>query len=127
MTTDPLIPSDVLPGLTGRAGQASELLSRIQQLDPPLDIDLTRPSGHALALAMMFERWPDLIPGHAPDPAQRLYNEYFWFRRFANLWQAEHGFDAGIEQQANDVLGRAEGEVDWNLILQLDERARKPA
>src|SRR4051812_39942683 len=45
--------------------------------------------------------------------AQLFYNRYYWFSRFAKLHQAAHGYDAGIEDQASQMLERAPAEVDW--------------
>lgn len=53
----------------------------------------------------------------------RFYNEYFWFKRFAVLYQASHGFDAGVEQQAFEILERAAIDVDRDQIARLNEQA----
>jgi hypothetical protein len=120
MTPDPLVPEDRLPPVEG------ELLRRIAALQPPLAVDVAAgPAGRALAHALAFERWPELIDAGEPlDPLRRFYNRYFWFRRFATLWQAEHGSDAGLEQQVYAILGQAEGDVDWDLVERLDEQAQ---
>jgi len=34
------------------------------------------------------------------------------------------GADAGLEQQGFAILGQAEGDVDWDLVERLDERAQ---
>ena len=54
----------------------------------------------------------------------RLYNRYLWFRRFANAHLAKFGEDAGIEQQAFQILDQAECDVDWSQVERLDAAAR---
>jgi len=101
-----------------------ELQRRIDQLDPPLDrARRTGEAGEALANALLFERWPELLTGEALDPERIFYNRYFWFRRFTKLWQVAHGPDAGLEQQAFQILEQAAFNVDWSLIQELDIRA----
>jgi hypothetical protein len=53
----------------------------------------------------------------------RLYNRYFWFRRFANAHRAKFGEDAGIEQQAFQILEHTDCNVDWSNVEQLDAAA----
>jgi hypothetical protein len=79
-------------------------------------------AGDALICSLLFERWPELV---GPlDAAARLSNRYFWFVRFVALWTAGHGPDAGLEQQAHQVLEQADCDVDWALIERLDAMAR---
>ena len=54
----------------------------------------------------------------------RLYNRYFWFRRFANAHRAKFGEDAGIEQQAFQILEYADCEVDLTQVERLEAAAR---
>jgi hypothetical protein len=99
----------------------------MSQLDPPLAVEVTDDeAGEALARSMLFERWPDLLPADEGSDRERLfYNRYYWFLRFISLWQAAHGYDAGLEQQAFRILEEAEFSVDWDVIQRLDARARQ--
>ena len=54
----------------------------------------------------------------------RLYNRYFWFCRFANVHRAKFGYDAGIEQQAAQILEYANCDVDLSKVEQLEVAAR---
>lgn len=54
----------------------------------------------------------------------QLYNRYFWFRRFANAHCAKFGEDAGIEQQAIQILEHAECSIDWSQVNELESSAR---
>ena len=118
MTDDPLVPVAQLAPLD------EELVRRTRALsDLALDIDRD-PAGIALARSEMFARWPELVPGGPLDPQRMFYNRYFWFRRFVTLWQAEHGENAGLEQQALQLLEYVNVEVDWDIVGQLHERAQ---
>jgi hypothetical protein len=56
-------------------------------------------------------------------PEDRLYNRYFWFRRFANAHRAKFGEDAGIEQQAIQIFEHAECDFEWSRVEQLESAA----
>jgi hypothetical protein len=45
-----------------------------------------------------------------------LYNRYYWFLKFARLFVRENGPDAGLEQQAFQILENSEGKIDWSVI-----------
>jgi hypothetical protein len=120
MSNDPLIPIRVLEQ------HHPELLGRIEQLDPPPSADLTSgPPGEAYARALLFERWPELVLEEPVDPARSFYNRYFWFARFAALWQAAHGHNAGLEQQVFQLLEQADFDIDWDVVQELDARAKQ--
>lgn len=62
-------------------------------------------------------------------PTDRFYNQYFWFRRFANVYREKFGYDAGIEDQESQILAEAAHcDVDWLQMEQLElaARARQP-
>jgi hypothetical protein len=117
MSTAPLIPVEVLGGIDD-----VELRRRAAQL--PLAIDLDDPDARPLLWSLVFERWPDLLSTQDLDNATRFYNQYFWFVRFASAWQAAHGHDAGLEQQAFKMLETAPPEAVWGVVAQLDHQAR---
>lgn len=115
---DPLVPVEQLAPLD------EELVGRTRGL-PEIALDIqSDQSGLALARATMFERWPELVPGGPLDPQTTFYNRFFWFRRFATLWQAAHGEDDGIEQQAFQLLEYVDVDVDWDVVGELDRKAR---
>lgn len=123
MPKDPLIPPETLVPIQ------AELLRRIDQLDLPLAVDVREgEAGEALARSLLFEYWPDLLGGSEElDRERLLYNRYYWFVRFVAIWQAAHGYDAGLEQQAFLMVEQADMQLDWDLLQQLDARARRGA
>jgi hypothetical protein len=115
---DVLLPVEISPA------SRAELLRRIGSLQPPLAIAVQRDeAGEALARSLLFEHWPELATFDAIDARTRLYNQYFWFRRFAVLWQAANGMDAGLEQQAFKMLEHAEVDLDGALLEEIDQLA----
>ena len=82
-----------------------ELSRRIQDLDAGYVIT-SNAEGEALARALLFERWPELITTHALNPIQALYNRYFWYARYVALRQQERGKDDGLEQQLFHISRR---------------------
>ena len=120
MNHEMLIPGDRLPDTKG------EVLARARQLGIPGSfLAEDDPAREALLLSLAFANWPDLMPRTPPlSLVQRFYNEYFWFRRFASLWQHRHDPDAGLEQQAFSMLAQTSAEVDWTVIEELDHLAR---
>jgi hypothetical protein len=120
MLPDPLVPTSALPL------DLPELWRRLDQLDPPLSIDVrASKAGEALVRSLLFEHWPDLIAGEALELERRFYNRYFWFARVVALWQAEHGSDAGLEQQLFQMTEQADFPIDWDLLQELDARAKQ--
>lgn len=121
MSDDALIPVKTLLPLH------AEVLRRIDRLDPPLAVDVREgEAGEALVRSLLFERWPELLGGsEALDPARLLYNRYYWFVRFITLWQAAHGSNAGLEQQADHILEHTSLDLDWDLLQELETRARQ--
>lgn len=87
-----------------------------------IDVSTEGDAGVALARALLFEHWRELA-GEL-DSSTAFYNRYFWFVRFATLWQAAHGYDAGIEQQAFQLTDEADFDLDWDLLEELNTRAR---
>ncbi len=68
-----------------------------------------------LAWALLFECWPQLLPGPALDGAAAFSNRCFWLRRFATLKQRRDGYDAGLEQHVCQALEQVDFEPDWEL------------
>jgi hypothetical protein len=53
-----------------------------------------------------------------------LYNRYFWFLQFARTHCEHQGNDAGLEQQALQILESSMGEIDWTVIEAIEARTR---
>jgi hypothetical protein len=116
MSEHPIVPVETLSPVK------EELFARIAQLTPAWEIEPGE-TGEALAWSLLFEHWPDLVPGPRLDPKTAFYNQYFWFKRFATLKQQKDGYDAGLEQQAFQLFEHSELDLDWELLGQLDAEA----
>lgn len=116
MSQNPLIPLKMLSSVK------NELYARIAQLSPRVLLE-AGDVGEALAWSLLFEHWPDLLPGSSIDREVVFYNQYFWFKRFATLKQERDGYDAGLEQQVFQLIEQPNFELDWELIEQLDTEA----
>lgn len=103
----------------------AEVRRLIPTLDPPLAADPDDATyGAPLRHYLLFAHWLALLTrhGHTLDPAAVVYNAYYWFLTFKRLWQARHGFDAGLEQQAFQLLERAVGEIDLEAVAAIERR-----
>ncbi len=116
MRENPLVPLEMLSRVK------NELYARIIQLIPSVQLD-AGDVGEAFAWSLLFEHWPDLLPGSPIDRETAFYNQYFWFKRFATLKQERDGYDAGLEQQIFRLLEQPDFDLDWALIEQLDTEA----
>jgi hypothetical protein len=56
-----------------------------------------------------------------------LYNLYYRFKKFMKLFNGRHGHDAGMEQQAFQLLESATFEIDWNVIQEIEDRVAREA
>lgn len=115
MSQDPLIPRETLLQVK------DELQARIARLSPSLTLE-PGAVGDALSWALLFERWPELLPGPHLDREVIFYNQYFWFKRFVALKQTCNGFDAGLEQQLFKLLEQIDFEPNWDVIKYLDSK-----
>ena len=99
-----------------------KLVARLAQLTPSIALEASE-AGDALGWSLLFEHWPELVPGSPLDHENAFYNRYFWFKRFAMLKQKRDGYDAGLEQQVFQMLEHADFDVDWALMALLDAQA----
>lgn len=122
MSIPPLIQLETL-------AQVREILyQRINQLLPKSSWN---PNHHniidqALAWALLFEHWPDLLPTSISHE-MAFYNRYYWFKRFVVLKQQRDGYDAGLEQQVFHLLEQVDFDLDWTLMERLDAEASQLA
>jgi hypothetical protein len=47
-------------------------------------------------------------------------------QRLSNLYMAEHGYQAGFEQQVFQLLEHADVSFDWSIIEKLEHEAGRP-
>lgn len=84
--------------------------------------------GCAFRRFLLFAHCPDYLADHFPgiDRTTIFYNQYYWFVRFSRLFMRKHGPDAGLEQQAFQMIENAECEVDLEVVDSLDSLAEMP-
>lgn len=108
-----LLPDDVILSPATRSDTAAHethgALVNDPQCGPPLRVYFALTDGRL---------------GAELTPEERFYNRYYWFRRFANLHRDKFGEDAGIEQQAFQLLEQSAFRIDWLLVERLDAAAR---
>jgi hypothetical protein len=90
----------------------------------PCDPAAWLPAASTWTYNLLFTHWPSLLPEYLAAE-QIFYNRYYWFRRFASLYQKKNGFDAGIEQQADQLIEYAGSALDWTVVEQIDAQVRK--
>ena len=61
------------------------------------------------------------LPAYWQEEPLNLYNRYFWFRRFIRMYSTKYGKDAGLEQQAFQILEQSMADLDWQVIEAIDE------
>ena len=66
------------------------------------------------------------IAGDELSPEDRIYNRYFWFLRFKHSAEETFGSDAGIDQQATQILEHAGCDLDWNVVERIESLAAVP-
>jgi hypothetical protein len=91
---------------------------------PNLSMDLNNAtSGSAFKYYFLLSYWP-LRLGYDPELSQEalFYNKYFWFLKFVRLYSLVLGTDAGLEQQAFQMIKNAGFNVDWALLEEIEQR-----
>jgi hypothetical protein len=79
--------------------------------------------GAAFQHYLLFTHWPDLLKmTRGLTPQAMYYNRYYWFLKFAKLYMRKHGSDAGMEQQAFQLLEQMDCEIDWYIVEQIDKQ-----
>jgi len=116
---DPLIPEAILES---KDHEIRELIkSSDQTYAVDIDDDLY---GQALRRYLLFSQWPTVLQTDVPELNDELvlYNTYYWLKRFSKLYKAKHGHDAGLEDQAIELLTYADCEFDWSVIEQIEHK-----
>lgn len=52
-----------------------------------------------------------------------FYNQLYWFLRFVREYENSNGFNAGLHQQAFQLLERSGCKFDWSVVQQIYEYA----
>ncbi len=80
----------------------------------------------ALRRYLLLTEFPERIAERQPVCHESVvYSRYYWFTLFAKLCRTRQGHDAGLEQQAFQILENADCEVDWNVIRAIEIRVEE--
>ncbi len=69
-------------------------------------------AGWCLRNYLVLTECPELLGHHGLSLAELHWSRYYWLVRFARVWSAVAGHDAGLEQQVLRLLADAPGELD---------------
>ena len=99
---------------------SKEIASQLESLSLNLENEVY---GLALSRYLLLTYFPELM--ELDDEASNLrllYNRYYWFLRFSCYYHQLHGHNAGIEQQAFQILEKANTEFDWQVIELIEKQ-----
>jgi hypothetical protein len=84
-------------------------------------------SGRALKFYFMLTELPLLIADLGLSAEEVFWSRYYWFRRYAKLREATIGRDAGLEQQAFQILEHPDPpcDPDWSELESIEARAER--
>jgi hypothetical protein len=105
------------------ASRAAEILDVEAKKFAPEAMDSA--SGEAFRYYLLFSSGACLEAADFRDLREDavFYNRYYWFQRFVKLHTDKHGFDAGLEQQAFQLLELAPATTDWSVVEAIEARA----
>ena len=49
-----------------------------------------------------------------------FYSRYYWFKLYCKLWTSQFGYDAGLEQQAFQIIESGPDGIDWSVVEDID-------
>jgi len=78
--------------------------------------------GNALKLYILLSYSPFFC---RENSVKNFYNRYYWFMTFVEKFKLKNGDDAGMEQQAFQLLEEVEGidgTIDWAIVEQLNNQ-----
>jgi hypothetical protein len=61
-------------------------------------------AGWCLRNYVILTQWPETLGDLGLSEAEVYWNRYYWLVRFARVWSAVAGYDAGLEQQVFQLL-----------------------
>jgi hypothetical protein len=82
-------------------------------------------AGCCLRYYLILTECPDLQGEHRLSEAVRYWSRYYWLFRFARVWSAVVGYDAGLEQQVFQLLESAPDGLD--ALPELEAAAERAA
>lgn len=86
---------------------------------------LQEPVGSAIRAFLALSQRPEVFTAAGWSPEEVFWSRYFWARRVVNLNSAARGPDAGLEQQASQVLEHPLPSCtpDWSLLESVESQA----
>ena len=111
-----LIPEGRISPLHNEARRAASCLAS----NVTFDLD-DRLYGPPYLNYLVLTNFKERLPAKWQKEPLNLYNRYYWFRRFIRLHCTIHGEDAGLEQQAFQILEQSMADLDWQVIEAIDE------
>jgi hypothetical protein len=113
---DILVPLPLLHSELAKIREATILV----QHSYTVDVD-DEDCGEAFCYYMLFTHCPSLLQDQIKlDEEVIFYNRYFWFLRTIKAYKSRYGTDAGMEQQAFQLLEYPPCRLDLELIAHID-------
>jgi hypothetical protein len=94
------------------ADAAQLAAGRIQTKGYRQDMLLHPVAGWCLRNYLILTECPELLGDHCPSVEEQYWSRYYWLFRFAKVWSAVSGYDAGLEQQVFQFLEYAPNGLD---------------
>ena len=112
-----LIPAEILMGKEADFDARRDRLPghyNVALLDDPL-------GGQALKFYLLLTEMPELLADQRLSAEQRFWSRYYWFLRYVKVREAAAGPDAGLEQQAFQILEPPPPGCcpDWSMVEQV--------
>jgi hypothetical protein len=91
-------------------------------LDDPL-------AGQALKFYLLLTEMPDLLADEGFSAEERFWSRYYWFLLYVRLRQASAGPDAGLEQQALQILQHPQPPCSpgWSILTEVEAATERDA
>ena len=108
------------------AAHDDEVKAKANSIEEAVSVDLDNEVyGVAFGRYLLLSHWPELVEGTETIAEKTLlYNRYYWFMRFVRAYCAQHGPDAGLEQQAFQMLEQSMTDIDWQVVEAIENRIK---
>jgi hypothetical protein len=118
LATDEILDDKVTALDAARPGQTGHY--NLDLLDDPV-------SGRALKFYLLLTEMPLLIADLGLSAEEVFWSRYYWLRRYARLREATIGRDAGLEQQASQILEHPDPlcDPDWSALEVIEARVER--
>jgi hypothetical protein len=115
-----LVSDDVLASAVARLAERGESINgyALDMVDHPV-------AGPCLRNYLVLTERPELLGEHGLLPAELFWSRYYWLVRFARIWSAVVGHDAGVEQQVFQLVEYSPYGLD--ALLEVEAAAERAA